>query len=156
MSPTMTTPAVAAFAHENVKAVWDEIMPLLHENHADTALYKDIPLDPDKNVYLSFDLAGFLRVYTARIEGVLVGYAVFVVTPNHRYRSMLVAQQDVFFVKKENRGFGPAFVRWCDARLVEAGVTCIARSTVPKYDFSPLLGRMGYEIAETSYWRRVR
>ena len=52
MSVGVEAPAVV-FGRERVVDVWDEIMPLLHENHADTGFYKDIPLDPEPDAEAS-------------------------------------------------------------------------------------------------------
>jgi GNAT superfamily N-acetyltransferase len=86
------------FARESVADVMDEIRPLLEQHWKEIAHYPDIPLDPDYGRYRTLETLGLLRIFTARHDGQLVGYAIYAVNFSLHYRNSRQAQQDVLFV----------------------------------------------------------
>ena len=57
-----------------VPVLFEEMMPLLTAHYKEIAQYLDIPLNPNFEKYALMELAGTLRIYTARAEnGLLVG-----------------------------------------------------------------------------------
>ena len=139
---------------ESVAGVWDEIYPLLKQHWAEIAHHKDIALDPDVEFYHKADALGMVRVFTAREDEALIGYAVFFVKPNVHYKQVLVAQQDILFVQKDKRGFGAKFIAWCDEQLKAEGVQMSMHHVKEAHNFSPLLRRLGYELVDLIYVRR--
>ena len=147
---------MTTYAREPYAAVIDEIKPLLHEHWQEIATYQDIPLDPDYPAYEMAEQHGRLRIFTARRDGVLVGYGVLFVGNLH-YKSSRIATQDILFVLPEHRlgrvGFG--LVRFLDAQLKAEGVQVVYQHVKLAH---PALGRVlshvGYEPVETIYARR--
>lgn len=128
---------------------------LLKEHWSEIAHYPDIPLAPDWETYCKAEAIGALRVYVARAESAPVGYAIFFVRPHLHYKTSIQAQQDVLFVAKEHRGFGAKFLQWCDEQLRAEGVQVILHHVKAAHDFGPLLKRLGYELVDLVYARRV-
>lgn len=149
------TPIAVTFASERVAAVWPEIYPLFEKHWEEIGEYKDIPLNPDFEAYKKLDEIGMMRVYTAREDGVLVGYCVFFVNPNLHYKNTTQALQDVMFIKKERRGFGKKFMEWSDEQLRGEGVDVIHRYMSTDNNFGVLLERIGYEFKALIYSRRL-
>ncbi len=142
------------FASERVADVWAEIYPLFEKHWQEIGEYKDIPLNPDFDLYKKIDEA--IRVYTAREFGALIGYCVFFINPNLHYKNTKQALQDVLFIQKDKRGFGKDFMEWCDGQLIADGVDVIHRYMSNEKDFGSLLERIGYEFKALIYSRRTR
>lgn len=158
------------FAREALDdALWDEALPLLQAHYAEVAHFKDIPLDPDRSVYAEAEHAGILRVFTARMplfsqrnglkplqSAPLMGYAVFFVRPNPHYCGSLQAVQDVIYVAPNMRGLASwKFVRYCDDALAMEGVQAIYQHLKASKDWGKVLERMGYELVDQIYARRL-
>lgn len=140
------------------QALFDEILPLLHLHHNEVAAFKDIPLDPDWDAYLSMQSMGILRVFTARDGlGALVGYASFVVMPNPHYRTSLQATCDAIFVHPTQRGrfVGAGLLSAVHERLKQEGVVVIHLHASVDYDLESLLARAGYKLIEKNYAARL-
>lgn len=150
------TRALRVFQRENVKNIWSEILPLFEQHWAEIAHYKDIPLDPDYDFYLKADELGMLRVFAAREAGVLIGYCVYFIRPNPHYRQHRYGVQDVLFVRKDRRGrFGLKFIDWCDGQLRAEGVSVVTQHVKVARDFGAALRRLGYELVDYVYCRRL-
>jgi GNAT superfamily N-acetyltransferase len=128
--------------------------PLLEAHYHEIAHYQDIPLQPDWEFYRRSPI---VRVFTARADGVLIGYGVFFISKNKHYMSSLQAVQDILFVSPEYRGrmVGPRLIAFCEECMKEEGVQCIYQHTKRAHNFGPLLGSMGYEEIETIWAKRL-
>lgn len=133
-----------------------EMLPLFSAHYQEIAHFKDIPLDPDFDQYIKLDEAGFVRAFTARTpEGEILGYAVFFVKYNPHYKTSLQASQDVLYIDKKRRGFGAKFILWCDRELAKEGIQLSYHHIKQAHDFGPMLKRMGYELVDYIYARRL-
>ncbi len=137
------------------KELFDEVYPLLEKHYEEITHYKDIPLDPNVQAYLKLEEIGTLRVYTVREEGEIVGYASFLVSRNIHYKTCLQALQDIIYIDPSKRGFGAKFIIWCDMQLKKEGVQIVYHHIKKKHNFGPLLERMGYELIDLIYGRRL-
>lgn len=149
----------ATYQLERIAHLWDEAMPLMLSHYEEVAHYQDIALSPDIITYERLDQMGVLKVYTARVEGRLVGYACFMVKTNPHYSESLQAVQDVLFVLPEYRAsrIGIGLIKHCDAELRQLGVQVVYQHVKCKesLDFSPLLERIGYELIDRIYGKRL-
>lgn len=150
--------SVAYAREEYSDALVDEIGPLLVRHWHEVAHYADIPLAPRWDRYRALADTGALRVYTARIDGQLVGYSVHFVAPSLHYGTALTASEDLVFVAPEYRKgrLGYGLIQFADAQLRADGVQVGYRHVKlkPDLDFSPLLERMGYENIDRIMGRR--
>lgn len=145
-----------SFQEEDASVVINEGYDLLNEHYKEIAKYQDIELKPDFDVYLQAEKNGALKVYTVRAEdNSLQGYAVFFARANPHYKDSIQAVQDVVFIRKEHRGFGGAFIQWCDEQLAEAKVQAVYHHVKAKHNWGPMLERMGYELADLVYVKRL-
>lgn len=135
--------------------VFDEIKPLLIEHYNEIAKYKDIPLAPDWLTYKKLDELGMLKIFTYRESGVLIGYAIYVVKNHLHYSTCLVAQQDILFITKNKRGHGAKFILWCDKQLKDMGVQLTMHHVKSDHNFGGMLERMGYELMDLIYTKRL-
>jgi GNAT superfamily N-acetyltransferase len=142
---------------ETMDQVLGEIEPLLQMHFAEIAHYQDIPLDPDMGIYRAIEKDGGLRIFTARSEGVLVGYAIFFVRHALHYRGSRQGVQDILFVAPDKRGstIGPRLISYCDNALRDEGVQVVYHHVKAAHDFSSLLKRLGYQLVDHIYARRL-
>ena len=132
-----------------------EILPLLEEHFLEIDPFQSKPLDPDWDAYFSFQLAGFLRVFTARDhEGTLIGYSVAFVRSDLHHKGSTRSSADIFFIRKDRRGFGLQFLLWCNDRLREEGIEIDFQHISDKHDWGKMAARAGYGRIET-VWGKV-
>lgn len=146
------------YSRERAHELWGEIMPLLRRHWEEIAHYQDIVLEPDVQRYCALEESGILRCYTARLDdGELVGYSIFVVNSNMHYSSSRQAVQDVLYLAPEYRGArdGAGLLAFCDEQLKAEAVQAVYHHVKVKQDFSPLLKRMGYELIDYVYGKRL-
>lgn len=144
------------FAGEMLKDVMEEMVPLTISHYGEVAHYRDIPLSVDWDRLASAEAQDCLRIYTARTsEKKLVGYAFFIVQTSTHYSGSLQAIQDVIFILPEHRGFGKKFILWCDKQLREEGVEVVYHHVKKEHNFGPMLEKLGYELIDLIYGRRL-
>ncbi len=147
------------FAPERLTdAVRHDIEPLLFKHWGEVAHFKDIPLDPDWAFYAACDHAGVLRVYTARDEGKLVGYACYFVKANPHYQTSIQAVQDVLYLHPDYRGV-PAlrFIAWCDAQLAAEGIDAVYQHLKAAHEHGHrAMQALGYTEVDRIYAKRLQ
>lgn len=160
-TPTPDTPVPSTgtirMARETLtRELWLEAMPLLHAHWREIAHYPDILLDVDVDAYTRCEDAGMVRCFTARQDGALVGYALFFVRPNLHYQASIQAVQDVLYLAPAVRGgAGFRFIRWCDEQLAASAIQVVYHHVKSAHNFGPLLERMGYELVDLIYAKRL-
>lgn len=143
-------------ARERAYDVWDEIMPLLKAHWHEIAHYKDIPLEPDYSVYKELEDKGALRLYVARLDGRIIGYSAYFLRYHPHYKSSLQAVQDIIYVDPAHRGgVGRRLIKHCDECLRSEGVQVVYQHMKAANSFGKLLERMGYELQELTYSKRL-
>lgn len=144
------------FQCESIRTVLPEMEPLLKRHWKEIAHYKDIPLEPDYDLYFKMEDQGFIKIFTVRNDAnTLVGYAAYFIKANIHYKSSKQAVEDVIFIDKEARGEGHKFIDWCDQELKEIGVQLVHHHVKVAHNFGPTLERLGYEHVEHIYSRRL-
>jgi GNAT superfamily N-acetyltransferase len=134
----------------------EDLLPLLRMHYEEIAHHKDIKLEPDFEKYKAMSDLGAIRVYTARDEqNNAAGYAVFFVNTNIHYSLSKQAVQDIIYIDPKRRGFGLKFIDWCDRQLRDEGVQMVYHHVKAKHNFGPLLERIGYELIDHIYGRRL-
>lgn len=131
--------------------------PLFENHHKEISHHKDIPLNPDVIHYDRLEKAGILRVFTARDGLKLAGYSVFVVQSHPHFKEVKQAKQEILFLSPEYRGKhnGIKFIRWCDDELKKEFVNVVYQHVNKDHDFSPILKKIGYELIDLIYGRRL-
>jgi len=135
----------------------EEITPLLMAHKDELCLYDDFDFEPDWGTYKVLATAGVLAIFTARVSGVLIGYSVYAVHPNLHYKSRLHAIQDVLYISPEYRGklMGLKLIRYADSVMKYEGVHLVTHHVKASNDFGPMLVRIGYELGDKLYNRRL-
>jgi hypothetical protein len=154
MDKTESSPGTV-FAREPIDEFWDEAYPLALRNVEETGALGVAEFKPCQKTYENLQASGALVCFTARLNGVLVGYSINWVHTHAQFSSTLWAFQDVLYYSKEHRGFASArFLVWQDLELKRQGVQFILRQVHKSVDYSRTLERMGYEAGEQSFVKR--
>lgn len=96
--------AKITFQQEKLSNIKAELLPLLDNHWQEIALNKEtVPLDPDWEMYEKIEEAGILNITTARCDGVLIGYFIYAIIPNFHYKSLRIAEGDIFYIDKNYR-----------------------------------------------------
>lgn len=134
-----------------------EVAPLLEAHWREIAHDLTIPLNPEWKRYFALQEAGAFRVYTARKDGELVGYAAFIVSPNLHYSTSLQAMQDVLFIREDlRRGtLGTRLIKFSEQQLQADGVQVVLHHIKAKHNWSPLIERLGYTLVDLIYFKRI-
>lgn len=142
------------YQEEQIENILGEMKPLLKLHWEELANNKDIrPLDVDYNRYSQLNAAGYIRVFTVRDEGVLVGYASFTVGPNLHYQSWKYAVSDVYYLNKayRNKGIGPEMFSMIEAWLKSLEVKSITVQDKINHSHESFFKQMGYTPIEQLY-----
>lgn len=130
----------------------DDALPLLLKHWNEVALHKDSrPLDPDYTSYYNAEECGLLRIYTARDNGALVGYAAFFVMNNLHYQTWLCATNDIYFIDRTHRKYALQFFRKCESWLKDLGVKSVYYPDKLHLPKGKLFERLGYKAMEVKY-----
>lgn len=114
---------------------------------------KQVPLDPQYDVYLRKDAAGEVMLVTLRKGGDIVGYFVGFVGPGLHYKTCLTLTMDIFYILPEHRGDGGGFVLFkaVEAEAKRRGVQRMFVGSKMHKDASWLFEKLGYDPVETFY-----
>lgn len=148
------------FAQETYERIVDEILPLLPKHWEELAVYKDVPLEPDYDLYEKAAKAEKLVIYAARLDGALIGYSIFSVHARHpHYSSLKFAINDIVWIHPSfrERGFGRAFRDFWDKALYDLGVgLAVIDTKVSHPALRFLLEDGGYTVRSAGLEKRLR
>lgn len=142
---------------ETLSQFLPEALPLLTAHWQEIAVNIDtVPLHINTALYEALDTNGALHITTAREDGKLVGYAVYIVGKNLHY-DVLMAESDVFFLLPAYRkGFaGLRMLRSAERHLECIGVQRIVQRCKVAHDCGILFERMGYTNTEKVYVKGI-
>lgn len=147
------------YAKECADSVLDEIVPLMiaHDQEIVDDITRAWPLEVDVDRYRLVEAAGMLRVFTARDEGELVGYATFMVVASIHRKSLVVAHEDALYLKPDQRKAGVArrLMDFAEDSLSAECVMVMYHSPCGNPRFGTLLARSGYTKYSEHYARRL-
>lgn len=146
------------FAVETYESLLDDIKPMLVPHKDELAVYEDIPLDPDYDFYRRAGEAGLLTFLTVREEGVLIGYAIFIVRLHAHYKGHRWALNDITWLHPNYRGahIGAAFIAFWDKYFAEIGVNVVHVNTKTSHPaLAYVLKQAGYKTIEHGHEKRI-
>ncbi len=132
----------------------EDLKPFFPMHWEELALnQKQVPLDPQYDIYLGRDGVGQVMLVTLRSDGQLVGYFVGFVAPGLHYKTCLTLSMDIFYVLPEHRGKGGGFILFkaVEAEAKRRGVKRMFVGSKMHKDSSWLFEKLGYEQVETTY-----
>lgn len=142
------------FQLEDFHLVYPFLLKLLDEHRKEIDLF-GLPLDIDAHAYRRGQDHDYFKLFTVRKWGRLIGYCGFWLYPYLHSKTSFHAKADVLFIKKEYRGIGLSFIKYCDQELKKLGVSHILHCVPASNDWSKVLEYLGYDKLETVYTRSV-
>lgn len=139
---------------ESLNERLEDLKPFFPLHWAELALnQKQVPLDPQYDIYLARDRVGQVMLVTLRSEGELVGYFVGFVAPGLHYKTCLTLSMDIFYVLPEHRGNGGGLILFkaVESEAKRRGVKRMFVGSKMHKDASWLFEKLGYEQVETTY-----
>lgn len=130
---------------------------LLKLHYAEIAPFKDLfKIKCNVVFYRKLEEAGTLRVVTARHDGRLVGYFVFVIARHPHYMDTLVANEDMKFLLPDYRGgTGMRLIKFAEDMARAVGCKVILQRSKAKSEHGPMYRRLGYELMDEIYAKRL-
>jgi len=131
-----------------------EIASLCVRHWEEIAHNKDlIKLDPDWERYRILADNHVLSVATARVDGILIGYQIYMVMAHLHYKQSLTAMSDVLYLAPEYRQgtAGIRLMKCAEEELNRLGVQRIIQNVKLTADWGVILERMGYKPFERIY-----
>jgi hypothetical protein len=130
---------VVKYQQEFLSQVEDDIKYLIELHWDEIALNKDsIKLNPDWDAYSNLEKQSKLKVFTAREDGLLVGYFVVVLGTNIHYKDHTFANNDV------------------EKCLKEDGVSVLTINIKVHKPFDKVLERLKFKHIERVYSKYLR
>jgi|FLYL01.1.fsa_nt_gi hypothetical protein len=140
------------FSRASISELWEEAQELVRANHDETGALPAEFFGPEKAAYEDIERRGVGITFAMRLHGCLAGYAVFFVLSHLHYPKIVMAYQDVLYVRPRDRGPQVlAFLDYQDRELQALGVHAILRHVKPHRDYSNVLVSLGYGRHEVSY-----
>lgn len=147
------------FDVEPLKAVQPEMLALTPRHWNEIRDRNTPALDVNWAWFASLEESRNLLIVTARNNGELVGYMLFVVAPLPHYRGHLCAHDDAHYLVPEFRkGWnGVRFIRAAEKALKERGVTRVSFHHKNRSDINrgAVFKRLGYDPIETIWSKRL-
>lgn len=146
-------------ARESLYEVFEDIQPLLRDHYLELARNQEsIALNPDWARYGQVEASNALRVFTARDDGALVGYSVFFLSTHPHYADVVLASNDVLFLKQAHRT-GRAGLRLIAFSERELGAefstkkVSVAWHAKPDTPLEAILRKTGYGVQDIVFTR---
>ena len=139
------------FAIEPVLECREEMLLLLDAHYEELTLNKHIvKLNPDWEEYDRREKLNKFVLITMRLDSKLIGYSAWFVDRHIHYKDLLVATNDVVFLKKEYRSGmnGIKLLKKSEDIVAKLGAHKLTWHVKESNDFTPILKRMGYSIED--------
>jgi GNAT superfamily N-acetyltransferase len=142
------------YQQESFNGFMEEAWDMLVAHWKEVGVFKKkMEFFPDADMYENLERLGMLKLYTARHDGVLIGYNAFVVQRHPHYITTLAAMNDILYVKPDYRKGSIAIklMSFSEKALKQEGVKLVMMRSKRLHDFSTILKRKGYTEVETVY-----
>ncbi len=115
------------------------------------------PLNPVYDVYYDLEDQNMLYSLVAMDGNELLGYVIFIIAKHHHHSGSIWASSDILYISPTHRGKGVCkeILSKAEESLREKGVEIILVSSRAHKDFGSLLGKIGYNPYEYSYFKDI-
>ena len=128
---------------------------LLKDHQKEVSIFEGEPLVPDWTVYKAMNSTGNVCVVTAHNdEGDIIGYTITVIA-RHLHYPFMIGTNDILYMAPKYRGHAFKLLRFTERELKRRGVKYFSLSIKPHVDFRPLVEKLGYNLFEYQYIRRL-
>ena len=142
------------FQQEAPSPFADEAVELFKRHYEEVAERQDvIELDPNIERYNQLYKAKTLEIHTARDDGKLIGYSLWVVVNHLHYKKSITASSDVIYISPEYRQgmLGYKFIKWTTEEIKKRNPQRILFHMKPFLDYGKIVERLGGHYFEKTY-----
>jgi len=142
------------YQQEFLDSVKDEALVLMQEHFQEAHPAREVyGMDIDWGAYSQLEQIGMLKIFTSRVNDVLVGHLWVLISPNLHSRGNSTAQDDMLFVTKKFRGKAGVMglIKFAEGCLKEDGLKTFYLAATTDNPIDPLAKRMGYDKIETKF-----
>ena len=149
------------FAVESFADVWPEAEPLTRPHWKEIAKNKGLlTLNPDLDKYRRLDANGHLLLVTARADGDLIGYFVWIISAHPHYKHVLAGEEDLHFLSPEyrsggrygkDRGYGFELLKAARDAAIARGARLLAMREKIKHEHPALMEALGFVPTDVVY-----
>lgn len=143
-----------SYQQEFLATVAKDIAPLLKEDWEEIEHQKSRrPLNPDWEAYANLETSGILKIFTARDDGSLIGYASCFMLPDIHSRGILSANFEILFVSASHRNgaVGLRLMKFAEKCVRQDGAEFCFVTTTEQNSASKMMQRLGYKAIETKF-----
>ena len=142
------------YQQEFLENVRGEVESLIQSHYGEVYPARDtFDWDMDWDSYEKLEDMGFLKIFTVRDNGLLVGYLWVILSPNLHSIGSVLACDDGLFVAKTHRGQTVAkdLIQFTERCLKEDGIRVFHIVGTTEKPINSLMKRMGYTEIETKF-----
>ncbi len=135
-----------------------EATTLFEEHYKEIARNKEVmKLKPDETTYRQMEEMRKIFIFSARQNDVLIGYSVNFVTNHLHYADLKLAQNDLLFISKEQRGgrVGLKLIRETEKHATLLGCKLMLWHCKENTTLSSLLPRINYGVQDIIYSKEL-
>jgi hypothetical protein len=140
-------PKVTIVRERYSQRLCEELLPLLKKNWVRTESYiGGLEVDPDFERYKRLDAMDMVTCVTARIEGLLIGYAIYFTSFSSHHKTVKTGHGDMIYVEDEP-GMGHIvfdLLKECERLQRAANVFCTGWFVRKESRFYAILRSRGY------------
>jgi GNAT superfamily N-acetyltransferase len=154
------------FAVERLADVWPEAEPLTRPHWDEIAKNKGLlKLNPDLEKYERLDAGNHLLLVTARADGKLVGYCLWIIIAHPHYKHVHAAEEDLHFLLPEyrsggrygeGRGYGFELLRAARDAAIARGARLLAMREKVCHEHPALMEALGFVPTDIVYTLAVK
>jgi hypothetical protein len=145
------------FAYEALPKVWAEVMLLAEMHWKETEMYRrGQEFAPKKDTYFLYAERELFLLFTARVEGALVGYAGMYLMPS-MHSAVLIATEDTWYLHPEHRKGRNAirFVQFVENELRQRGAVELWMNAKIANGAGRILEYLDYAAIATRYYKAL-
>lgn len=142
------------YESEPVRVLQEQAEYLFKDHKEEVCLFGDVALKPAWERYKNLEKLGQLAFISARKNNKIVGYTVNIVT-RHLHYDFIMAVNDAIYLQKPYRGYGIRLLKATERLLKNVGAEFFSISVKPHVDYRPVLEKLGYNLLEYEYFRRL-
>lgn len=131
---------------------------LVHDYYAHTQAADNVPpLDIDWLTYLQLEIGEQILAVGAFENERMVGFVMYVISKNLHHKQITIASCDILGVRHTHRNqrVGRHLMAAAELRMRDLNVHYITHQFRVDYEVEPLFGKLGYELLERTYRKRI-
>lgn len=143
------------YQEEPIYKVFHEAKKLLEDHWHEVANHQDTrPLDIDETTYQMLNRLGYIKVFTARDNDKIIGYASFTISNHLHYKTWKMAVNDVYYVDPAHRGkdgIAKDFFTTIESWLKDQGVRSVTYMDKTQKSHEKFFTGLDYKVIEQVY-----